>query len=268
MDDSAIHNPINEGQNLEVPMSESEKGKTHHGGKKRLRDYLQEGLMIFIAVVMGFLAENVREGIGNREKERQYMASYLKNLQEDSSVLAGNISDNNRKLAFLDSLLNLSRKDISTPSNRANFYYYCVHNVSYYSEFGNNDATFLQLAYSGGLRLIKKDHVADSIAKYAAQLKGVYAAEGLYAKATDAATMAAHEVLDYTIFYDSSYYREKNFTGKYIPLVSDDKQKLKLLFNKISFERVATENYINRLNSLRPFLAGFIDYLKKEYSSE
>jgi|SRR5450432_1022825 hypothetical protein len=268
MDDSIMHNPINEGQNLEVPMSKSDSGKTHHGGKKRLKDYLQEGLMIFVAVVMGFLAENVREAIGNREKERQYMASYLKNLQEDSSALAGNISDNNRKLAYLDSLLNLSQKDISTPSNRANFYKYCIHTVSYYSEFGNNDATFLQLAYSGGLRLIKKDHVADSIAKYAAELKGVYAAEGLYTKAINDATMAAHEVLDYTVVYDSSYYKGKNYTGKYIPLVSDDKQKMKLLFNKISFERTATELYISKLNSLRPFLEGFIDYLKKEYSHE
>jgi hypothetical protein len=265
MEDSMMHNPINEGQGLEIPIVNKEFDTPHHGGKKRLRDYLQEGLMIFVAVVMGFLAENVREGIGNREKEAQYMASYIKNLQEDSSSLASTIRDNNQKIVFLDSLLILSRKDISLAPNRVNFYDYCIHSVSYYSEFGNNDATFLQLAYSGGLRLIKKDHVADSIANYAAQLKGVYAAEGLYAKAIDAATVAAQEVLDYTVMYDSSYYRGETYTGKYVPLVSDDKQKMKLLFNKISFEKRATENYINKLNSLKPFLEGFIDYLKKEY---
>jgi hypothetical protein len=268
MEDSTMHNPINEGQSLEVPMKKSEFDRPDYGRKKRLKDYLQEGLMIFVAVVMGFLAENVREGIGNREKENQYMASYIKNLQEDSGVLARSISENNYKLASLDSLLNLSQRDLSTPSNRANLYRHSVRFVSYYSEFGNNDATFLQLAYSGGLRLIKKDHVADSIAEYAAQLKYVYAAEGLYAKAIDAATMAAHEVLDFTVIYDSSYYKEQNFTGKYIPLISDDKQKMKLLFNKISFERRATENYIKNLNSLKPVLEGFIVYLKKEYPRE
>src|SRR5450432_291434 len=154
MDDSIMHNPINEGQNLEVPMSKSDSGKTHHGGKKRLKDYLQEGLMIFVAVVMGFLAENVRESIGNREKEDQYMFSYIKNLKEDSTVLQITISENNRKLAFLDSLMYLSQKDISTTANRVAFYKYFKF-VGNYTEFANNDATFLQLTNSGGLRLIK-----------------------------------------------------------------------------------------------------------------
>jgi hypothetical protein len=267
MEESSMHNPINEGQSLENPITKKDFDRPHHGGKKTLKDYLQEGLMIFVAVVMGFLAENVREGIGNREKENQYMSSYIKNLQEDSTVLQITISDNNRKLAFLDSLMYLSQKDISTTANRVAFYKYFQF-AGNYSEFANNDATFLQLTNSGGLRLIKKDHVADSIAEYAAQLKNIYGAEGLYAKATDAATMAAHEVLDYTFIYDSSYYKNGNFTGRFIPLISEDHQRMKILFNKISFERAATQNYINKLNSLQPFLSDFIIYLQKQYPNE
>jgi hypothetical protein len=57
-------------------------------------------------------------------------------------------------------------------------------------------------------------------------------------------------------------------TGVFIPLISEDKQKLKLLFNKISFEKSATENYVRELNSLKPFLTGFIAYLKERYLDE
>jgi hypothetical protein len=153
-------------------------------------------------------------------------------------------------------------------SNRVAFYYFCIRTIGYYSEFSNNDATFLQLTYSGGLRLIKKDHVADSIAEYAARLKNIFGAEGLYTKATETATMAAHEVLDYTVVYDSVFYKLDRPTGVFIPLISEDKQKLKLLFNKISFEKSATENYVRELNSLKPFLAGFIAYLKEKYLNE
>ena len=268
MEESSIHNPINEGQNPELQVTRNDFETSQHKGGKRLKDYLQEGLMIFVAVVMGFLAENVREGIGNREKEGQYMRSYIKNLEQDSAMLQRNIFNNNHKIIYLDSLISFSRKDISTVPNRVAFYYFCIRTIGYYSEFSNNDATFLQLTNSGGLRLIKKDHVADSIAEYAARLKNIYGAEGLYAKATEAATMAAHEVLDFTVVYDSVYYKQDRPTGVFIPLISEDKQKVKLLYNRISFERAATENYVNELKSLKPFLDGFIAYLREQYLNE
>ncbi len=268
MEEGSTHNPINEGQNPELQVTRNDFETSQHNGRKRLKDYLQEGLMIFVAVVMGFLAENVREGIGNREKEGQYMRSYIKNLEQDSTMLQRSIFDNNHKIIYLDSLISFSRKDISTVSNRVAFYYFCIRTIGYYSEFSNNDATFLQLTNSGGLRLIKKDHVADSIAEYASRLKNIYGAEGVYAKATEAATMAAHEVLDFTVVYDSVYYKLDRPTGVFIPLISEDKQKLKLLYNRISFERAATQNYVNELKSLKPFLSGFIGYLREQYLNE
>jgi hypothetical protein len=267
MEEGIVHNPINEGQSPEMPVTSNFSGIEKHKEKKRLIDYLLEGLMIFVAVVMGFLAENVREEIWNRQKENQYIRSYVQNLRQDSIMLEQHISDNIRKVMYLDSLLSFSRKDISILPNRVAFYYYCIPTIGYYSEFSNNDATFLQLTYSGGLRLIKKDHVADSIAEYAIRLKNVFGAEGLYSKATDAATAAAHEVLDFTVIYDSTYYKGDRPRGAFIPLISEDKQKLKLLFNKISFERAATQNYLRELNSLKPFLAGFLVYLKEQYNS-
>ena len=242
MEESSIHNPINEGQNPELQVTRNDFETSQHKGRKRLKDYLQEGLMIFVAVVMGFLAENVREGISNREKEGQYMRSYIKNLEQDSAMLQRNIFDNNHKIIYLDSLISFSRKDISTVSNRVAFYYFCIRTIGYYSEFSNNDATFLQLTNSGGLRLIKKDHVADSIAEYAARLKNIYGAEGLYAKATEAATWLRMRCWILRSFM-TVYIITGSSNGCVIPLISEDKQKVKLLYNRISFESAAPELY-------------------------
>ncbi len=38
---------------------------------KAWKEYLLEGFMIFIAVMMGFIAENIREDITNREHVKQ-----------------------------------------------------------------------------------------------------------------------------------------------------------------------------------------------------
>ena len=44
-----------------------------HVEKKNFKEYFLEFLMIFLAVTMGFFAENIREDITNRKKEKQYM---------------------------------------------------------------------------------------------------------------------------------------------------------------------------------------------------
>jgi hypothetical protein len=41
-----------------------------HVEKKNFKEYFLEFLMIFLAVTLGFFAENIREGISNHNKER------------------------------------------------------------------------------------------------------------------------------------------------------------------------------------------------------
>ena len=119
---------------------------------------------------------------------------------------------------------------------------------------------------SEGLRFIHKDHVADSIAKYDNEVKIIYWAEDLYDKSIDAGIMATRDVLNYAIYYDSSFYKDGHLTDKPLPLLSDDPDRLKLLFNKVDFEIGGTENYINNLQERLPFAKRLIEYLKKEYN--
>src|SRR5665213_2831004 len=51
---------------------------------KPWKEYLLEGLMIFLAVFMGFIAENIREKISDHEREKQYMESLVKDLASDT----------------------------------------------------------------------------------------------------------------------------------------------------------------------------------------
>ena len=51
-----------------------------HHEKKAWKEYILEGLMIFLAVFMGFIAESLREHIGDRDREKSYMESLVKDL--------------------------------------------------------------------------------------------------------------------------------------------------------------------------------------------
>jgi len=236
-----------------------------HHKRKRFKEYFLEFLMIFLAVTLGFFAESLRENISDGNKEHEYMQSLLNDMRTDSLKMEYTIRDNQRKSAGLDSLMMLSLKDWSNQANRALLYQYKRY-TGFYSIFKSNDATMLQLKNSGGLRVIKKDHAADSIARYDYEVKIIYAAESLYITATAAAVTSTHEIFDYSIYHDTSYYKNDAFTGKLIPLLTKDPSKQKLFFNEVDYEKGATDNYIRNMQSRLPFLKSLIQFLKKEYN--
>ena len=159
----------------------------------------------------------------------------------------------------------LSHQDLSDTAIRRQFYSFATSTVGFYSLFKSNDATMLQLKNSGGLRFMRKGYVADSIAMYDIELNSVYAAGVLYNSATDLAILATHDVLDYSIYFDSSFYHDKSFTRKPLPFLTNDALVIKKLFNKINFEIGATRNYLNNLRYRLPIAERLIAYLQKTY---
>ncbi|MFB9844260.1 hypothetical protein [Mucilaginibacter ginsenosidivorans] len=224
--------------------------------KKNFMEYLLEGLMIFLAVLMGFFAESLRENITKKEKETEYIASLARDLEKDKINLAITIDDNRKKVKGLDSLLSLADSDMTIVKNRKLLYRYSSH-VSWYSAFISNDATMSQLKNSGGLQFIKRHHIADSIAKYDQEMRGLYAAEGPYNKFTGDATDFMTEMLIFTL--------KKGDENRGYPLVTNDKSKLQEFFNKIQLERGWSNNYIQNLQERVPYNAKLIELLKKEY---
>src|SRR4051794_12566573 len=121
--------------------------------KKRFKEYLLEGIMIFIAVTLGFFSESLREHINNNEKENEYILGLVNNLEQDKEDINNTIQDNQKKLSSLDSLLSLASKNLSKPINKHLLYKYSV-SVPFYSAFSSNNATMIQLKNAGGLQYI------------------------------------------------------------------------------------------------------------------
>ena len=60
--------------------------------KKGFKEYILEGLMIFLAVMMGFIAESIRENITNGEHAKKLTMQLVRDLQTDTSSLNENIA--------------------------------------------------------------------------------------------------------------------------------------------------------------------------------
>jgi hypothetical protein len=237
----------------------------HHPevGKKNFKEYLLEGLMIFLAVTMGFFAESLRENINAKEKEKDYIVSFENNLQKDKTELDYTILDNKRKIKGLDSLVSLSDQDMTKPANRKLMYEYAW-SVSNFSVFISNDATMTQLKNSGGLQFIRHARVADSIAKYDYEMRGIYAAETPYTRFTNDATEAMTEVLVFNLKKNMA-----NLSGnETFPLLTNNPRELQVFFNKIKSEQGWTQNYVENLQERLPYVTKLMALLKKEYDLE
>ena len=137
-----------------------------HTPRKKWTHYFWEFLMLFLAVFCGFLAEYQLEQMIERHREEQYAGSLANDLKADINHLNTIIDNRTKRQVLLDSLMVL----LNTPDNKdmRNSIYYQAIQVSRRNPtlFTPNNGTMQQLKNSGGLRLIRKRNIADSIARY------------------------------------------------------------------------------------------------------
>jgi hypothetical protein len=135
----------------------------HHEGKKSWKAYFWEFLMLFLAVFCGFLAENQREHMVERQREKQYIRSLVKDVQLDIISLQRSHDIRAQYITWYDSLVYMLKNYNDSSLN--DIYFYARH-LGRKTDFDYHDGTILQLKNSGGLRLIHEQSVADSIIIY------------------------------------------------------------------------------------------------------
>ena len=72
---------------------------------KPWKEYLLEGLMIFVAVLMGFIAENIRESITEHKRASEFAQSYYADIRKDTSLINKAIGLSKHKMAAMDSMV-------------------------------------------------------------------------------------------------------------------------------------------------------------------
>ena len=59
---------------------------------KKWKKYLAEFVLLFLAVFLGFIAENFRENLADRNKERELISGMIRNLKTDTANLSVRIA--------------------------------------------------------------------------------------------------------------------------------------------------------------------------------
>ena len=150
-----------------------------HTQRKKWTHYFWEFLMLFLAVFCGFLAEYQLEHVIEKQKARQYINSFVQDLEIDGKQLDELIPAFIEKDKLLDTLL-LKIRGINE-STGANGTYKYYRQPFTYPDFIYSDRTIQQLKNSGGMRLIGSKAASDSITSYdaAVRLSSIGITEGV-----------------------------------------------------------------------------------------
>ncbi len=232
---------------------------------KHFKEYFLEFVMIFLAVTMGFIAESIREHFTERSKEREYIHGFIANLKTDTARLAYVINFDHEQLKGIDSFLMLAHAPMADDNSRGTFYHLFIKYFYNSALFKSSDATLQQLKNTGDYRLIVKDHAADSLAQYDADINDIYSEGAYYETYFKEIISRLDELVDMTVFSDSSFVRRGDFTASPLPPLNDT-AKLRVLFNKAFDFRIITYSYIE--NNLAPELENatrLLAFLKREY---
>ncbi|MEO6404582.1 MAG: hypothetical protein ABIO32_03775 [Ferruginibacter sp.] len=230
--------------------------------------------MLFLAVFLGFVAENIREHYTFRESEKQSIQSLIKGIASDTAQLQHVINANVKVIHHLDSLVQLRDADLSIKENKRSFLTHVLIGFSEDWYFRTNDAAFQQLKSSGTLKLIHKQNIVDSIFKYETLNNSVTSQhEDCYWVFKESVLDFKHSlntffyrdtsVMTYSLGYDNSGIEFKN-----VDAVQIIPEKVKILFGDAALMAAPDEAYVNLMQDLLSYGKRLIAFLKKEYHLE
>jgi len=133
------------------PQTEAMEVHHHKVEKKKFKEYFLEFLMLFLAVTLGFFAENIREHSIEHKRMRQYAGLLVADLERDTAWFNNEKGQWEQRQPNFDTLISLLVQPVSAPDDRVlkNLFH-----INYVSNAKLNTATYNQMRASGSLRYV------------------------------------------------------------------------------------------------------------------
>ncbi|MBS1745965.1 MAG: hypothetical protein JST21_07325 [Bacteroidetes bacterium] len=244
----------------------------HHPNveKKSFKEYFLEFIMIFLAVTLGFIAENIRETLVERDTAKKYVESFYEDLKADTARINDFADYDDAKLATLNNLNNcfatVSKNYKSTS---------CLLEIMKISTFNRvykiTDRTLNQLTNAGGFKFLKNED-ADSILAYENSFEEFQDFQStVYQEAQDKVRTTFDQLVNFSanvqMFKPNGSRIDLNFNSKDVTMpLLHDASLLNKYFNELLLYYRVTYNHRARLEELKEYQIRLINYFKNKYN--
>ena len=135
-----------------------------HVEKKKFKEYFLEFIMIFLAVTLGFFAENIREHYTEKENGKRYLQAFSDELIQQHNTINDYQSIFKHKVIVCDSMKNIfyNSQEIQKTGDIRRLLLPCLK----LTEVNFHISAYQQMVSSGALRYIKDIALRDSMSAY------------------------------------------------------------------------------------------------------
>ncbi|HLX91503.1 MAG TPA: hypothetical protein VKR32_07465 [Puia sp.] len=235
---------------------------------KRFKEYFLEFLMIFLAVTLGFFAENVREWLTENAKEKEYMGALVEDLKADTAQMASTIADWKESNLNLDSILIFLKKELDTSTIR-HLYLLFSEDYWHFDLFKYNNKTIEELKSSGNYRLIRKKPIANQIITYDLDMKYILIQEQDVKELMISSKNVESKIFDFSQFMWTAPRTTGllfiNSDQKPHHLLSYDKQLIGEYFNKLLSFRFLAYSHVKRFEKTKEESTKLLTIIQREY---
>jgi hypothetical protein len=141
----------------------------HPSHKKKWSEYILEFMMLFLAVSLGFLAENIREGYVEKERSHELAKMLESDVKDDLSKAKSYVEGRKITIQQISELVASIEKNGIQADNYKQYELFAKVAIKWVF-FEPKTANLDQIINSGSLRYFKKNGLTDSISKYKASL--------------------------------------------------------------------------------------------------
>jgi hypothetical protein len=238
------------------------------GARKKWTHYFWEFLMLFLAVFCGFLAEYQLEHKIEKDREKQFIFSMVKELEADYAQSEQVLKDSVR-IDSMNALINILYAGRFDEAAMRRVYYISRKFLSsgYFMTFSNN--TLTQLKSGGNMRLIRKRNVVDSLNRLDNFINNTIEQEKGVFQFTLRVIDLRQKLINSNYFRSNGRYMGPGFVllSPVSPeFMSKNKEMIIEYANSIGDLTGAVKVYFNWVASHRYYSGILIPFLKKEYN--
>lgn len=232
----------------------------------KFKPFLYEFFIIFLAVSLSFVVENIRENYIDHHKEVQYIQSLANDVKMDTLELSQVIIANKNQVKEISRFLEKLENPDSSKKTTNYIYYYSVVNLGTLENFTHVDRTISQLKNAGGLRLIQNKAVSDSIVNYDALVNDAEVMGDICLKFFYDLLGQQRELLNFKMIRSNNY--KDLLVDPNLRLLKTDQYSIDLYYNNaLSFASLLS-GYKNKLINLEKHADNLLKTLETEYSIE
>ena len=233
----------------------------HVTHKKKWGEYLLEFLMLFLAVFLGFVAENIREDKVEKSRAVKFAKNLLSDLKKDTTEFSVAIIQQQKNSKGIDTLIHILRKP-DYQSHLKDFLskFHYIYNNYIITRY---DATSQQLTYTGSLRLFENINLYNSLTSYYSQVRKYNETMNSLSSFRLPIIDNLATILDYRNEIDSSIHLH-NVTDATRWLPRNEQGLNKIILN-ISVLQTLYSSQVMQINNLKQKAIQLVNQISQEY---